>query len=88
MSSSTLLGASQHTMQHNKRMHCCLAAMSAMHNPLRPHLLMRPSEGLSPTSAQWLAGPRTELPVSVPSAAMARLAAMAAAEPPLEPAGE
>lgn len=49
------------------------------------HLLVIPSVGRSPTSAVWLAGPRTELPVSVPRDAKARLAATAAAEPPLDP---
>lgn len=52
--------------------------------PLR---LTSPRLGRKPTSAVWLLGPRTLLPVSVPRAAMPRLAAAAAAEPPEEPAG-
>lgn len=52
--------------------------------PLR---LTSPRLGRKPTSAVWLLGPRTLLPVSVPRAAMPRLAVAAAAEPPEEPAG-
>ena len=38
------------------------------------HLLDRPSEGRNPTRPQCAAGPRTELPVSVPRPTMPRLA--------------
>lgn len=52
-----------------------------------PVRLTSPSEGRKPTRAVWLAGPRTLLPVSVPRAAIPKLAAAPAAEPPLLPAG-
>ena len=44
-----------------------------------------PKVGLKPTMPQQAAGIRIEPPVSEPSAASARRAASAAAEPPLEP---
>jgi len=50
--------------------------------PVRP---IKPKVGLIPTVPQRKQGLRTEPPVSVPSAPIARPAATAAAEPLLEP---
>src|SRR5512133_2714808 len=44
-----------------------------------------PKVGLKPTTAQQAAGMRIDPPDSVPSAASAKPAASAAAEPPLDP---
>ncbi len=52
-----------------------------------PCVLMRPTVVLSPTSPQKAAGRRTDPPVSVPIPAAARAAAVATAEPLLEPPG-
>src|SRR5712692_7682516 len=52
-----------------------------------PPRLVSPSVGLIPTRAQWLAGQTIEPSVSVASAAAAKLAAVAAPEPELEPHG-
>src|SRR6266436_9268879 len=52
-----------------------------------PPRLVRPTVGLIPTRAQWLAGQTMEPSVSVASAAAARLALVAAPEPELEPHG-
>lgn len=60
-------------------LHGCMSCMGMA------HLLVTPSEGRSPTTPQCAAGPRMELPVSVPKANSAKLAAKAAAPPPLEP---
>jgi hypothetical protein len=49
------------------------------------HLDTMPKLGRRPTTAQCEAGPRIELPVSVPSAIIARFAATAPAAPPLDP---
>ena len=46
---------------------------------------MRPCVGRRPTSAQWLAGARTEPPVSLPSAKSHRPFDTAAADPDDEP---
>ena len=54
---------------------------------VRPYRDTRPYVGFSPTHPQNEAGWRIEPPVSEPSDAMARSAATAAAEPPLEPPG-
>ena len=51
----------------------------------QPSVGTRPYDGLKPTTPQHAAGIRIEPPESVPSAASARPAASAAAEPPLEP---
>src|SRR5437868_3342978 len=48
---------------------------------------MRPNEGLRPITPQKLAGMRIEPAPSLPSASGTRPAAIAAAEPPLEPPG-
>ena len=50
-----------------------------------PRLLTRPYVGFRPTMPQKAAGMRMEPPVSEPSVAAQRLAAMAAPEPPLDP---
>ena len=50
-----------------------------------PRLLTRPYVGLSPTIPQNAAGMRMEPPVSDPSEAAQRPAAVAVPEPPLEP---
>src|SRR6266853_6436679 len=52
-----------------------------------PVRLTRPSVGLMPTSPLVVAGDTIEPSVSVPTAAAARLAAIAAAEPELDPDG-
>src|ERR1700680_306306 len=52
-----------------------------------PPRLVSPSVGLMPTTAQWLAGQTIEPSVSVARAAAAKLAAVAAPEPELEPHG-
>src|SRR5260370_34125165 len=52
-----------------------------------PARLVRPTVGLMPTSALMAEGQRIEPSVSVPRAAAARFAAMAAPEPELEPQG-
>src|SRR5258708_35674446 len=54
---------------------------------ITPPRLVRPTVGLIPTRAQWLAGQTMDPSVSVASAAAAKLAAVAAAEPELEPHG-
>jgi hypothetical protein len=58
----------------------CECAIGMM--PLR---LTRPRVGLMPTMPQLEAGETIEPSVSVPTASVARLAAMAAPEPELEP---
>src|SRR5262249_27570892 len=52
-----------------------------------PARLVRPTVGLMPTTAQWLAGQTIEPSVSVASAAGAKLAAVVAPEPELDPQG-
>jgi hypothetical protein len=52
-----------------------------------PNLLTRPNVGFKPTIPQQAAGCRMDAPVSLPRAAIARPAATAAAEPPLDPPG-
>ncbi|MBA7679584.1 hypothetical protein ES703_87883 [subsurface metagenome] len=52
-----------------------------------PSRLVSPMVDLMPTRQQWEEGPRMEFPVSVPSPTTPKLAATAAAVPPLEPAG-
>src|SRR5206468_9663344 len=52
-----------------------------------PVRLTRPSVGLMPTSPFVVAGDTIDPSVSVPTAAAARLAAMAAPEPELDPDG-
>ena len=52
-----------------------------------PPRLVSPMVGRMPTRLVWDDGPRMELPVSVPSPTAPKLAATAAAVPPLEPAG-
>src|ERR1700678_1133371 len=54
---------------------------------MSPYRDTRPHVGSTPTTPQKLAGCRIDPPVSEPSVATARLAATAAAEPPLEPPG-
>jgi hypothetical protein len=56
-------------------------------NGTMPSRLVNPRVGRMPTRLVWEAGPRIEFPVSVPSPAAPKLAATAAAVPPLEPAG-
>lgn len=56
----------------------CLAGMM-------PRRLAAPMVGRKPTAAQWAAGARQLLPVSVPRATSPRFAATAAALPPLDP---
>ncbi len=51
-----------------------------------PARLVRPIVDRMPASAWCDEGPRIELPVSLPSPTAPKLAAMAAAVPPLEPA--
>src|SRR5918997_6525255 len=55
---------------------------------ITPDRLTRPSVGLIPTTELTDAGQTIEPSVSVPTATVARLAAMATAEPELEPQGE
>src|SRR3954470_23747665 len=52
-----------------------------------PARLVRPTVGLMPTTAAWLAGQTIDPPVSVPTPAAHRLAAAATADPELEPQG-
>ena len=54
---------------------------------MMPARLVRPMVGRMPTRSLCDEGPRMELPVSVPRPDSPRLAATAAAVPPLEPAG-
>src|SRR5437899_12853042 len=52
-----------------------------------PARLVRPTVGLMPTTAQWLAGQTIEPSVSVARAAAVKLAEVAAPDPELEPQG-
>src|SRR5215831_18689583 len=52
-----------------------------------PARLVKPTVGLIPTTAQWLAGQTMEPSVSVARAAAAKLAEVAAPDPELEPQG-
>jgi hypothetical protein len=54
---------------------------------ITPERLVRPTVGLIPTTAFDEEGQRIEPSVSVPNDEAARFAAMAAAEPELEPQG-
>src|SRR5580658_386312 len=56
-------------------------------NAIRPYLDTRPYVGIMAGTPQYAPGCRMDPPVSVPSAITERLAATAAAEPPLEPPG-
>jgi hypothetical protein len=59
-----------------------LAAMGMM-----PAWEISPTVGFRPTTQHWLAGYTIEPSVSVPTAAAQRFAAVATAEPELEPPG-
>ncbi len=62
-------------------------AMSASRlSGITPARLVSPIVDRMPTSAWWDEGPRMELPVSLPRPAAPKLAATAAAVPPLDPA--
>src|SRR6516225_1796353 len=56
-------------------------------NGTMPARLVRPIVERMPARLVWEEGPRIELPVSVPRPTAPKLAATAAAVPPLEPAG-
>ncbi len=62
------------------------AISAAKLSGMTPDRLVSPMVDRMPTSAWCADGPRIELPVSVPSPARPKLAATAAAVPPLEPA--
>src|SRR5204863_2755805 len=66
----------------------CSATSPQLTSPKSGAMVVRPRDGLSPTSPQALAGIRIDPPPSLACAAGTIPAATAAADPPLDPPGE